>query len=111
MTTPDIPEEIRERLEAAERVCVMYGWCPVADQGERGKALYMLWKRWVDVNGTDMLPASHPDLNDDVVADLARQYDEIRARVLQLVEVIPAPGSGTVDPRSDPSGAPPIGEA
>src|ERR1700734_1302613 len=105
----EIPDEIRERLEAAERVCVLYGWTG-SGNSERGKALYMLWLRWTEVSGNDCSPEANPGLTDDVIADLARQRDDRRDSALMRLGLPPDPlPPGPVDPRSDPCGAPPTG--
>ena len=83
---PEIPEEIRERLEAAERVCVLYGWTSIGDDSERSKALHELWSEWVRLVGSAFAgPDAHPDLNDERITELARQRDEIRERALARI--------------------------
>jgi hypothetical protein len=105
----EIPEEIRERLEAAERVCVMYSWTSSLDDSDRPKALFELWRRWTEVSGNDCSPAANPDLSDELIGQLARQRDETRERTLAVIRD-GGQQHGTPDPASDPSGAPPIGE-
>jgi hypothetical protein len=79
----EIPEEIRERLEAAERVCLMFGWTASRRESDRDRALHMLWSRWhkeygyeLDPLGSDE-PAEGLGLTEGAVADLARQDDEV----------------------------------
>lgn len=78
---------LQERLKAAEDVCVMYAWSPVnaIDGTDREKAAYELWRRWMDMPGTSVLPEDHPDLTDQLVSDLARKRDEHRARILRKI--------------------------
>jgi hypothetical protein len=106
---PEIPEEIRERLEAAERVCVMYAWTSGVHDNDRSKALFELWRRWVEVSGNDCSPAANPDLGDELIAGLARQRDETRERALAAIRD-GGRQHGPADPASDPCGAPPIGD-
>jgi len=72
------------RLEAAERVCLSYGWSASSHNGtDREKATYMLWCRWHNIAPPDFLnPENHPELSDEAVAELARERDEIRERTL-----------------------------
>jgi hypothetical protein len=109
---PEIPAEIQARLDAAERVCVLYAWCPPTDMdSDRNKALYMLWRAWSDLPGTDCRPAAHPGLTDAVITDLARQRDSIRAEALDrlFASDVDDLTYGVHNPVTDPCGAPPIG--
>lgn len=107
----EIPDEIRERLEAAERVCVLSGWTAsnTTIGSDIDKALYMLWRKWTMLPGVDPGPQAHPDLNDEVIASLARQRDDLRAETLERLGVL-TDQHGPADPLSDPCGAPPIGD-
>jgi hypothetical protein len=105
----EMPEEIRERLEAAERVCVLYAWTGGPHDSDRSKALHELWSHWVKVSGNDCSPAANPDLSDELIEQLARQRDATRERTLAAIRD-GGQQHGTPDPASDPSGAPPIGE-
>jgi hypothetical protein len=79
----EIPEEIRKRLEAAERVCVLYGWTGVTEESERSKALHELWSEWVKMVSPGFTSrAAHPDLSDERIAELAARRDEIREQTL-----------------------------
>lgn len=98
MGAPDIPAGIRERLEAAERVCLMVGWTASRRENEKDKALHMLWSRWHKEYGSELdphgdEPAEGLGLTEDVIADLARQDDEImmleRMRCLRPPEGTP----------------------
>jgi hypothetical protein len=75
---PEIPEEIRDRLEAAERVCLLVGWLPVRRGTDRGEALALLWQRWHHAYGRDIDDGEGGlGLDEAAIADLARQYREI----------------------------------
>lgn len=83
-------QHLRERLEAAEAVCLMYGWSTGSEECDRDKALYMLWTRWLRLAEADdpeySTPKRHPELSDEIVARLAAERDEIRARTLAKIE-------------------------
>jgi hypothetical protein len=73
----------RERLAAAETVCVLFGWTSAHDDTDREKALTMLWRRWSNLVGNAFTsPGAHPELSDEVIASLARERDAIRERTL-----------------------------
>jgi hypothetical protein len=75
---PEIPEEIRERLEAAERVCLLVGWLPVQRGTDRGEALALLWQRWHHAYGGEIDDGEGSlGLDESAIADLARQHREI----------------------------------
>jgi hypothetical protein len=86
----EIPEDIRARLEAAERVCAVFSWCGVRRVGDRDKALIMLWRQWRNLPGTSDDRDDHPGLTDEALADLARQDDEIRE--LERMRCMRGPG-------------------
>ena len=79
MTTPTNPpaddvQQLRERLKAAEDVCLMYGWSAVHDTTERDKATLALCRRWYDLVGPEFTePRRHPHLTENHIADLARR--------------------------------------
>jgi hypothetical protein len=78
--------ELRTRLKAAEDLCVMYSWSAARHETDREKAAHELWSRWVEIVGpTFLLPGAHPDLSDEMVAMLAAQRDETRARTLAKI--------------------------
>lgn len=55
---------LQERLKAAEDVCVLFSWTPAVDS-ERGKAAYMLWRRWLEIVGDDFVRRENqPHLGD-----------------------------------------------
>lgn len=54
---------LEARLEAAEAVCLMYGWSAVTNQTPRQRVTQELWRRWVGLVDDDFLrPKAHPDL-------------------------------------------------
>ena len=65
---------IRERFEAAERLCVVFGWCASRRESERDLAANALWRRWVRLvpEGFTEVKA-HPDLTDGHLTELARR--------------------------------------
>lgn len=74
------------RLEAAERVCVLFGWTGCGGGSDRGKALHELWAEWVAVVGTAFTDRSaHPELSDERIAELARRRDLTRRRTLDAI--------------------------
>lgn len=77
---------LEKRLAAAENVCLMYGWCPMLgrDATDREKAANVLWARWLNVVGRDILgPDAYPHLNDDAVAEMATEFDSRREHARQ----------------------------
>jgi hypothetical protein len=55
--------EIEQRLQAAEDVCVAFGWCGTRDDTDREQAAEELWHRWARLVGSDFTgPAAHPEL-------------------------------------------------
>lgn len=84
-----IPNPLQARLEAAEAVCLMYGWSRTRefDGTDRQLATLQLWNRWVDLVGMDFLsPKQHPELNEDETKALADQRRAIRAETLKKIE-------------------------
>jgi hypothetical protein len=79
---PEIPGEIRARLEAAEMVCTLFSWTAYSTDSPEGKALFQLWRRWLQVSGVSVDPADHPELSHVVINDLAAEYDGKRTRTL-----------------------------
>jgi len=71
-----------ERLAAAERVCVMFGWLGI-DDSERGKAAHELWCDWLEISGVSTDPADHPDLSDERIRELAARRDATRDQTLR----------------------------
>jgi hypothetical protein len=79
------------RMEAAEAVCLMFGWTAARMGTDRDKALHELWRHWVQVSGVSLDPEDHPELSDVVIADLARKRDETRASTLAAIRQAKAP--------------------
>lgn len=65
------------RLAMAERVCALLGAMPAPCSDDREKALYELWREWMDRYGHAV-----ERIDDDEVAALARRRDETRERTL-----------------------------
>jgi hypothetical protein len=82
-------EQLEERLRLAEDVCALLSWSPVRHDTDRDKALYELWRRWSHVASTDR--RDYPHLNDEVIAELARQRDETRAETLSRMGIREVP--------------------
>lgn len=78
-------DALLERLAAAERVCLMFGWTGSTGTSDHDKALHELWSDWVNLSGVSQLPRDHPELGDDRIAELARQRDEKRSRALARI--------------------------
>lgn len=77
---------LRERLAAAEAVCLLFGWSPSHATTDREKAAYMLWCHWADRVGNEFTaPSSHPELSKDVIRTLARARDAIRDKTLSKI--------------------------
>lgn len=74
-------ERLRQRLAAAEQVCVLYSWIGIPDQTDRGKAALQAWIDWSHQYGP--LPKS-AEWNDRIT-ELARRRDEIRAATLRKI--------------------------
>ncbi len=69
-------EQVEARLNAAEDVCVMYGWSPSkrsSAMSERERATYALWRRWTNEFDGDSSPNHNRHLSDAVIADLASE--------------------------------------
>ena len=74
--------ELRERLAAAERVCLMYGWTGSVDDSDRDKAAHELWLQWCETPASAWTLQTTPDLSDEYIAELARKRDATRAATL-----------------------------
>jgi hypothetical protein len=81
---PPAPPEAStmRRLHAAEQVCLMFGWTGSPGNSDRDKALFQLWREWVDLSGVSLDPAEHPELSDERITELAGKRDQIRTGVL-----------------------------
>jgi hypothetical protein len=66
-------EELRARLAAAERVCVLFGWTCAAGNSDRDKAVTQAWQEWHHAYGHVA-----PQPGDDEVMQLAARRDVIR---------------------------------
>jgi hypothetical protein len=80
--------KLRERLQAAEDVCLMYGWSAGRFESDYDKATHEVWSHWADLVGGEFLsPQSHPDLNDRRIAELAAERDRKRDAALRRMGV------------------------
>lgn len=70
--------------QLAEQITVLFGWCPTHAETEREKALNQLWHEWAEERGGYL--AEHRDLNDERIAELARQHDERRATAKAAID-------------------------
>lgn len=66
--------ELKERLAAAERVCILYGMTAPSLKTDGEKAGFILWQKWME------LTADQPDIDQSemttaFVSGLARQRD------------------------------------
>jgi hypothetical protein len=68
--------QLRERLLAAERVCVLFGWSPSRRrEGPREEETYNEWSRWYEFGNNACDPRSNIDLNRQV-DDAERRWKE-----------------------------------
>lgn len=83
---------LRERLDAAELVCISYGSSAAQPTTDGGKATLELWTAWDDLAGLDSADYSEL-LPDERIAELARQRDAKRdatlARLAKLDREVP----------------------
>lgn len=66
-------DDLRRRLEAAERVCVLFGATASTGETERDKALGQAWSEW-----NQRYRGDAPTVNDRETEILARRRDQIR---------------------------------
>lgn len=79
-------QDLQERLDAAEQVCILFGWTGVADYSERGDATVQAWMDWLARYGHDRERAAATDPEwDQRVKDLARRRREIRETTLAKI--------------------------
>lgn len=75
---------VEERLVAAEKVCLLFGWTGVKGNTVRDKATTQAWIEWARLYPKDYCdPPNHPDLNDEAIEALAAERDRIRAETLK----------------------------
>lgn len=81
-------QELIERLEAAEKACLMYGWSPMREHtSDASKATYRMWLKWMEIVGADfLLPDLHPELGNATMFSLARQYDKEGHQIFEAVK-------------------------
>lgn len=75
-------DELRERLEAAEQLCLMFSWTAPSEFTRDGKACHQLYRRWLKVSGVVPARDQHPELGEDRLNDLAAEYDGKQAWTL-----------------------------
>jgi len=81
----DLTENLTARLEAAERVCLLFGWTSLGDDSDLSKALHETWGRWASVVGPAFTNrAAYPELS-EVISDLARCRDITRENALAML--------------------------
>jgi hypothetical protein len=82
-------EELVDRLERAEDVCVLFAWTGTssAHGSDRELALTETWMRWAYWVGDDATrPAANPHLNDEEIRQLAQERRNIRAATLRRIQ-------------------------
>jgi hypothetical protein len=79
-----------ERLEAAEAVCLLYGWSGTTefDGTDRQLATLQLWNQWSDLVGMKFInrKAHLPEFSDAQIKQLADKHRDIRAEMLKKFE-------------------------
>ena len=87
-------EELEERLEAAEALCILYSWTGVHRETDREVAAFELWRQWYAIVGEEFLRGkTHPDLGDRALRPLVTQGRQTRERTLRKIQehaVLPA---------------------
>ena len=77
---------LRERLHAAERVCVLFGWTAQnTSDSEREDALTQAWLDWSHVV-PDGFMQEQPDLSDEAIHELAEKRRHIRKQTLAAIQ-------------------------
>lgn len=72
--------DLEARLEAAEKVCLFYGWSPSHDGSDPEKATYMAWTAWFALVPDGEL-APKPTLNREIKR-LAAARDALHTQTL-----------------------------
>lgn len=87
-------EELEDRLEAAEALCILYSWTGVRRETDREVAAFELWRKWFAIVGEEfLLGKAHPDLQDRALRPLVERGRRIRERTLRQIQehaVLPA---------------------
>jgi hypothetical protein len=75
-------DELIKRLEAAERVCILYGYTESRYKTDREKAIYEWWLDWSEIVGMEFIDLTrHPEFHDQLIFMRARDFDNKRARI------------------------------
>lgn len=78
-------EELEQRLDIAEDVCVMYGWSGSDMRFERHRAAFEIWSLWLQLSGNDLSREANPHLSNDLISRLAARRtataDQMLARI------------------------------
>lgn len=91
-------DKLRERLEAAEQLCLMFSWTAPSETTRDGKACFQLYRRWLKVSGVVPERDQHPELSEDRLDDLAAEYDGKQTWTLRT-----EPGNPVAGEREDNS--------
>ncbi len=91
------PSYFINRLEAAEAVCLLYGWSPsTRNAGFRERASFALWSKWLDLVGGHAFarPKLHPHLSDTALRPIVENDEALQQRAREkipeiVVEVAP----------------------
>jgi hypothetical protein len=78
---PEDREELLRRLEAAEQVCVLYGWIGSADDSPHDKACTQAWLDWHHAYGID---SSTPAWRSRI-RELSAERDRVRTATLARI--------------------------
>ncbi|HCT78901.1 MAG TPA: hypothetical protein DGT23_20540 [Micromonosporaceae bacterium] len=73
-------DQLKQRLEAAETVCTIYGWTGSSDDSDKDKACHQAWDHWATTYTSTVRPT--PEWRQRI-KELAAQRDEIRGRLLK----------------------------
>jgi hypothetical protein len=71
-------EVLRERLKAAERACVLFGWSAIPDRDRaRGRLSYRAWSDWYNlIGGADVGgPKANDEINKEVLWEERRDRE------------------------------------
>lgn len=74
------------RLEAAELVCLLYGWTSGGEDTDRGKATLQAWMQWSNLVGDEFIDQQRSVITDEVIERLARIRDEIHDRTMARID-------------------------
>lgn len=82
-------QRLIERLDAAERVCLLYGWTGNTNNlvaTDKEEALMQAWMEWRRVVPDGFLdPVQHPGLSDEAIRELAEKRRHNRKLTLEII--------------------------